>query len=330
MIDIRHFRYFQAVAEELHFGRAASRLCIAQPALSRQIQQLEQEIGTPLLRRTQRRVELLAAGRVFLERTNLILEEVVRAAIDARRTGAGEFGRLSVGFIHSSTYGLLPSIIERFRHLYPDIELELHEMPISDQHVALMRGIIDIGLLRPQPAPAELEVQPVLEDPFLIAVPHTHRFARCAAIHLKELAGEPMILFPQGESPLFHARVTAMCERARMVPHVVQQATQIHTVVGLVGAGLGLAIIPGTARNLRPRGVHFLEILDRPEPVHVALAWLRTKEDVPAVRSFRQVTLLVVQQLHAGATLSPGSGPEPKSSAANPVKRDLARRRNEA
>jgi DNA-binding transcriptional LysR family regulator len=300
MIDIRHFRYFQAVAEELHFGRAAARLCIAQPALSRQIQQLEEEIGTPLLRRTQRRVELLAAGQVFLDRSNLILDEVERAVIDARRTGAGEYGRLSVGFIHSSTYGLLPSIIERFRHLYPDIELELHEMPITEQHVALTRGVIDIGLLRPQPAPAELEIQPVLEDPFLVAVPHTHPLAKRQSVHLKELAGEPMVMFPQRGSPLFHSRIMAMCERAGFTPRVAQQATQIHTVAGLVGAGIGVAIIPGTARNLQPKGVHFLEILDRPDPVHVALGWLRTKEDMPSVRSFRQVTLLVVQQLQAG------------------------------
>lgn len=305
MIEIRHFRYFQAVAEELHFGRAAARLCIAQPALSRQIQQLEEEIGTPLLRRTQRRVELLAAGKVFLERTNLILDEVARAAIDARRTGDGQFGRLSVGFIHSSTYGLLPSIIERFRHLYPDIELELHEMPISEQHVALTRGVIDIGLLRPQQAPAELEIQPVLEDPFLVAVPHAHPFARRDAIWLKELAGEPMIMFPERGSPLFYARITAMCESAGLTPRAVQQATQLHTVAGLVGAGIGLAIIPGTARNLRPRGVHFLEILDRPAPVHVALGWLRAKEDMPAVRSFRQVTLLVAHQLHAARRSKP-------------------------
>lgn len=305
MIDIRHFRYFQAVAQELHFGRAAARLHIAQPALSRQIQQLEEEIGTPLLRRTQRRVELLPAGQVFLERSNLVLEEVERAVIDARRTGAGEFGRLSVGFIHSSTYGLLPSIVERFRHLYPDIELELHEMPIAEQHVALTRGVIDIGLLRPQPAPAELEVQPVLEDPFLVAVPHAHRLAKRDAVRLEELAGEPMVMFPRRGSPLFHSRIMAMCERAGFTPRVVQQATQIHTVAGLVGAGIGLAIIPGTARNLQPPGVRFLDILDRPEPVHVALGWLRGKEELPAVRSFRQVTLLVAQQLSAKRLPSP-------------------------
>lgn len=297
MIDIRHLRYFQAVAQELHFGRAAARLHIAQPALSRQIQQLEEEIGTPLLRRTQRRVELLPAGQVFLDRSNLVLEEVARAMVDARRTGAGEIGRLSVGFIHSSTYGLLPSIVERFRYLYPDIELELHEMPITEQHVALTRGIIDVGLLRPQPAPPELEVLPVLEDPFLVAVPHAHRLATRQSVGLQELEGEPMVMFPRRGSPLFHSRIMAMCEGAGFTPRVVQQATQIHTVAGLVGAGIGLAIIPGTARNLHPRGVHFLEIADRPEPVHVALGWLRSKEDLPTVRSFRQVTLLVAQQL---------------------------------
>lgn len=304
MIDLRHFRYFQAAAQELHFGRAAARLCISQPALSRQIQQLEEEIGTPLLRRTQRRVELLPAGQVFLERSNQILDEVRRATLDARRTGAGEFGRLSVGFIHSSTYGLLPSIVERFRHLYPDIELELHEMPITEQHVALKRGVIDIGLLRPQPAPPDVEIQPVIEEPFLVAVPFSHRFAKRRLIRLNELDGEAMVMFPHRESPLFHSRILAMCERAGFSPRVAQQATQIHTVAGLVGAGIGLAIIPGTARNLQRKDVHFLEIADRPEPVHVALGWLRSREDTPTIRSFRQVTLLVVQQINASKSVA--------------------------
>jgi DNA-binding transcriptional LysR family regulator len=308
MIDLRHLRYFQAVAQELHFGRAAARLHIAQPALSRQIQQLEEQLGTPLLRRTQRRVELLPAGQVFLERSTLVLEQVERAVVDARRTAAGEFGRLSVGFIHSSTYGLLPSIVERFRHLYPGIELELHEMPIAEQHVALTRGVINIGLLRLQPAPAEIELLSVMEEPFLVAVAHAHRLAGQLAVELAELAGEPMVLFPHHGSPLFHARIMAMCERAGFTPRVAQQATQIHTVVGLVGAGIGLAIVPGTARNLQPRGVRFLEILDRPEPVHVALGWLRGKRDVPAVRSFRQVTLLVAQRWGARHQPRPTDG----------------------
>lgn len=300
MIEIRQLRYFQAVAEELHFSRAAARLRVAQPALSRQIQQLEDEIGTQLLKRTQRVVELTPAGAIFLERTSQILEEIGKAVADARRISKGEYGHLVVGFIHSSTYGLLPAIVERFRHLYPDIELELREMTIAEQHDALSRGLIDIGLLRPQPAPSGIEVQPIMDDPFLLAVPNKHPLAKVDAIDLQTLAAEPMVMFSKRESPLFHSRIIAMCEQAGFNPKIIQHATQIHTIVGLVGAGIGIAVVPGTARNLHPRGVRFLQIMDEPEPVHVALGWQRGK-DTPAVRSFRQVALLVVQQMHTGA-----------------------------
>lgn len=298
MIDIRQLRYFQAVAEELHFGRAAARLAIAQPALSRQVQQLEEELGTPLLRRTQRRVELLPAGALLLERARLIQQELARAVSDTRRTGSGELGRLSLGFIHSSTYGLLPSIIGRFRQLYPGVELELHELPITAQHAALLRGTIDIGLLRVQAAPTELEVLPVLPDPFVLALPAKHPLAGRSRTRLKAVAGDPFVMFSKTEAPLFHARVQALCEQAGFAPNVVQHATQIHTVVGLVGAGLGVAVVPASARNLHPRKVRFVRIADKAEPVHIALAWRRGHE-TPASRSFRKVTQEVVAMLEA-------------------------------
>lgn len=288
MIDLRQLRYFQAVAEELHFGRAAARVAIAQPALSRQIQQIEQELGTPLLRRTQRRVELLPAGALLLERCRAIQQELARALSDTRRTGAGELGRLSVGFIHSSSYGLLPAIVGRFRQLYPGIELELHEMPITVQHTALARGTIDVGLLRVQSGPAELEVLPILPDPFVLALPARHPLAARKRLRLKNVAGEPFVMFHKAGAPLFHGRIERMCEQAGIAPRVAQHATQIHTVVGLVGAGLGVAIVPGSARNLHPRNVRFVQIADKAEPVHVALAWRRGQE-TPAIRSFRRV-----------------------------------------
>ncbi|HSW19112.1 MAG TPA: LysR substrate-binding domain-containing protein [Ramlibacter sp.] len=212
-------------------------------------------MGTPQLHRTRRSVELLPAGKVFLERTNLILEEVEKAAADARRTGAGEFGRLSVGFVHSSTYGLLPSILERFHRLYPDIELDLHEMTIPEQHAGLMQGTIDIGLLRPQPAPAELEIETKMEDPFFVAVPHTHFLAMRKSVALKSLADEPMVMLPHRGYTLFHSRTIAMCAKAGFAPEIVHRACQIHTVVGLAGAGMGVAIVPGTTRNLQPDNV---------------------------------------------------------------------------
>lgn len=293
MIDIRQLRYFQAVAEELHFGRAAARLAIAQPALSRQVQALEQELGTPLLRRTQRRVELLPAGALLLERSRAIQQELARTLADVRRTGTGELGKLSLGFIHSSTYGLLPSVIRRFRQLYPGIELELHELPITSQHAALLRGTIDLGLLRIQPAPPELEVVPVLPDPFVLAVPAKHPLAGRTRVRLKDVAGEPFVMFSKQDAPLLHERVQAMCEHAGFQPNVVQRATQLHTMVGLVGGGLGVAVVPASARNLHPRQVRFVQLSDKAEPVHIALGWRRGHE-TPAIQSFRKVTQEVV------------------------------------
>lgn len=293
MIDIRQLRYFQAVAEELHFGRAAARLAIAQPALSRQVQALEQELGTPLLRRTQRRVELLPAGALLLERSRAIQQELARALADVRRTGTGELGKLSLGFIHSSTYGLLPSVIRRFRQLYPGIELELHELPITAQHAALLRGTIDLGLLRIQPAPPELEVVAVLPDPFVLALPAKHPLAGRTRVRLKDVAGEPFVMFSKQEAPLLHDRVQAMCEHAGFQPNVVQRATQLHTMVGLVGGGLGIAVVPASARNLHPRQVRFVQLSDKTEPVHIALGWRRGHE-TPAIQSFRKVTQEVV------------------------------------
>lgn len=298
MVDIRQLRYFQAVAEELHFGRAAARLAIAQPALSRQIQQLEEELGTPLLRRTQRRVELLPAGALLLERSRTIQQELARTLADVRRTGAGELGKLALGFIHSSTYGLLPSVIRRFRQLYPGIELELHEMPITTQHTALVRGTIDLALLRVQPAPPELEVVRVMPDPFVLALPARHPLASRDRVRLKEIAGEPFVMFAQAEAPLLHDRVQAMCEHAGFTPNVVQRATQLHTIVGLVGGGLGVAVLPASARNLHPRQVRFVQIADKAEPLHIALAW-RKGQETPAIRSFRKVTQEVAAALMA-------------------------------
>ncbi|MGV3494039.1 MAG: LysR family transcriptional regulator [Ramlibacter sp.] len=296
MIDLRQLRYFQAVAEELHFGRAAARLAIAQPALSRAVQQLEEELGTPLLRRTQRRVELLPAGRLLLERSRAIQQELARTLVDVRRTGAGELGRLSLGFIHSSTYGLLPSIVGRFRQLYPGIELELHELPITAQHAALLRGTIDLGLLRVQDAPGGIEVVPVMEDPLILALPAHHPLAGRKRVRLKAVAEDPFVMFSKGDSALFHSRVQQLCGEAGIAPKVAQVATQIHTVVGLVGAGLGVAVVPSTARNLHPRNVSFVALADPAEPVHVALAW-RAGQETPVIRSFRRVTQDVVAAL---------------------------------
>ncbi|KZD01057.1 LysR family transcriptional regulator [Oceanibaculum pacificum] len=288
MIETRHLRYFVAVAEMLHFGRAAERLNIAQPALSRQIQQLEQELGVLLLERTQRRVRLTAAGRLYLERATRLLDELAKATGDVRRAHAGHAGRLSVGFIHSSTYSVTPAILGQYHASFPDVELVLHEMTIFEQFRALRENVIDVGILRPPVGDPHLSVMPFRDEDFLIVAPETHPLAGKgnADASLADMAAETFVLFEQRKSPLFHSRIISMCEAAGFVPQVEQYANQIHTVLGLVRAGMGISIVPEVARNLHMPGIRFLPIRETPPPVQVALAW-RSLDETPTVHSFR-------------------------------------------
>lgn len=296
MLETKQLRYFAAVAEELHFGRAATRLHIAQPALSRQIRKIEDHVGVRLFERTQRRVELTPAGKVLLTRAQHLIEGVTKAEQAARRADAGEIGTLVLGFIHSSTYGLLPGILQRFRHLRPDIQLDLREMSMAEQAHALARGSIDIGLTRPSMFSINVETLPIFKEGFLAAVPIHHPLASSASTPLSRLANEPFVLFPSRTSPLFNASIMRMCEKAGFVPQVAQTATQVHTVIGLVSANIGVAIVPATAKNLHIAGVAVLRIEDNPPPVHVVLAWAR-QHDTPVIRAFRDIALDVAQQL---------------------------------
>lgn len=286
MIELRHLRYFAAVAEELHFGRAAQKLHIAQPALSRQIQRLEEEIGTRLLERTQRSVALTAAGKAYLARANRILDEVAQAGGEALRVANGEAGALKVSFIHSSTYNLTPAALDLFTTRHPRIHLELQESTVFQQVEALDRGEVDIGLLRPPLESKELEWETILTEDFVLAVPQTHRLAKRRSVPAAALHDEPFILFNRQQSPLFYERITGFCEKAGFSPRIAQRAIQIHTVLGLVGAGLGIAIVPNAALKLFMPRVRFVALEEPIEPVEVALAWRRDNLN-PAVRLFR-------------------------------------------
>jgi len=292
MLEVRQLRYVHALAEELHFGRAAARLHIAQPALSRQIQKIEEETGAALFVRTQRKVELTAAGRLMLERARTILRELEQLEVDVRRAGKGEIGRLTVGFIHSSTYGLLPRTLQRFRELYPNVELDLRELGIADQIAALARDQIDVGLSRPARYAPGIEVQVIMEEDFVVAVPVHHPLASSASTPLARLANEPFILFPRASSPLFNTSILTMCDRAGFTPQAIQTATQVHTVIGLVSAGMGVAIVPATAKNMQNPGVAFLRIQEDPPPVNIVLAW-RPSRDTPSLQAFRAIAINV-------------------------------------
>lgn len=289
MIEIRHLRSFVEVATTLHFGQAAQRLNIAQPALSRQVQLLEDRLGVSLLARTQRKVALTAAGRVFLTRARRILDEVEDAAAEARRVASGQEGYIRIGFIHSSTYGLTPGLIRRFRDSYPAVVLDLHEMPIHEQIEALLEGTIDVGVLRPPLADPRLSSHLLKSERFVIALPENHRLAGWDALALGRLAEETFIFFAQDRSPLFFETIGDMCREAGFTPRVEQYATQIHTMLGLVAAGVGIAVLPEVARNLAFPGVAFAEIEGERRSVDVALGW-RSRDDNPAVKAFVAMT----------------------------------------
>jgi DNA-binding transcriptional LysR family regulator len=284
-MDAVRLRSFVALAEELHFGRAAARLGIAQPHLSRRIQDLEKITGVALFVRSQRGVELTSAGRAFLEGTVSILDAMKKVVENTKDVAAGRSGRLRIGFIHSSTYELLPATLTAFRAARPAVTLDLREMTILAQIAALRAGEIDVGILRPLAGMEDLHAEIIVREPFRLALPHEHRLARRRRVRVEDVASEPFVAFARDTSPLFNARLAACFGAAGIVPNVVQEATQIHTVLGLVRAGLGVALVPASASGLAAHGVRLVPVTGGPEPVEVCLAW-RADRHLPILPAF--------------------------------------------
>lgn len=302
-MDIVGLRSFVVLAEDLHFGRAAGRLGIAQPHLSRRIRDLEKDLGAVLFERTQRRVTLTRAGTALLARARRLLDDLRRAGDETRAIAEGKSGRLRIGFIHSATYGTLPELLRLFSRDHPQVGLDLAEMTMAEQAAALAAGDIDVGILRPVAGVDGLCFETIRREHFLLAVPEDTALSARQKVSLRDLVTTPMIGFPRLTSPLFHARITGALDRAGVTPVIVQEATQIHTVVGLVSAGLGVALVPEVAARLGVKGVRFLVVSDGPEPVEVCIG-TRRGETSPAVLAFAR----------AGAQL--GGGPAGESPSA--------------
>ncbi|HKV74141.1 MAG TPA: LysR family transcriptional regulator [Gemmatimonadales bacterium] len=287
-IELRHLRSFVAVAEELHFGRAAARLGIAQPPLSQQIQRLEAGLGTRLFDRTNRRVALTDAGRALLEHAGRVLQGSAAAVEAVRRAARGESGPLRVAFAASVMFLSLPRIIRAFRQRYPEVRLDLREMPTGLQLEALRAEELDIGFLRqPDPDP-ELELETVMSEPLRAAVPVGHPLATRSRIRLESLAAEPFVLFPREIAPGLHAQVLALCRSAGFAPRVVQESRELYTTVSLVEAGMGVTIIPASVAKMGWTSVRYLPIASLLARTRIAAAW-RTDRDRPVIHSFLEV-----------------------------------------
>lgn len=292
MIELRHLRYFMAVAAELHFGRAAERLHMAQPPLSQQIRQLEAELGFQLFHRTKRSVVLTEAGQVFLEDCQRIFRQLEQAIATGRQVSRGEMGQLVIGFVSSAAYSVLPDILRSFRLQVPGVSLELHELTTDQQLQWLRERRLDIGFVRSPIEESGCNLMTILQEPLVVALPEHHALRHQPQVSLQSLIGESFILFPRPLAPGLYDQIISLCQQAKFSPNVVQEAIQMQTIVSLVAAEIGIAIVPISLQNLQRTGVIYKPLQEPTPKAEIALMW-RQNERSPLV----QRLLEIVQQI---------------------------------
>ncbi len=290
-IDPRQLRHFVAVADTLHFGRAAERLHMTQPPLSQSIMALERTLGAPLFVRTKRSVRLTSFGEQWLPQVRAAL-----AALDALPDGAhrlrdGLSGHLSLSFVSTADYSILPDLVRRYAEAFPDVEIRLAETTSDVQIPALAAGEGHAGIIIPphdRALPEPLAYRRLLSEPLVAAVPATwidEGRLPGGVLAAETVIDAPLILFPRQVAPAFHDLVTAYFTTRRQRPRIVQEAIQMQTIISLVSAGLGVALVPASLRNLARAGVRYLD-LDGPSPVlETGLVW-RRDDDTPTLRGF--------------------------------------------
>src|SRR5512134_893190 len=275
-MELRHLRYFVQVAEEQHYGRAAERLRVAQPALSRQIRDLEEEIGFKLFDRLPRGVKLSAAGRLFLEDARRILQQVSEATARAKRVAAGQSGTLRVGFVESvSWHGIVPDSFREFRERQPDAELQLKPSSSQEQTDAVHAGRLDAGFVFTiAQIGRELAQLPVASLNLMLAVPKGHPLTKLKKVRLRDLSDAGFVWFPRRESPAYYDRLMHECYRGGLKsPHVVQEAVNEATILSLVSCRLGVAFVSSATRWRCPESVVVLPVMDLKLPLPLALTW---------------------------------------------------------
>jgi DNA-binding transcriptional LysR family regulator len=291
MFEISQIRCFVAVAEELHFSRAAERLNMTQPPLSRQIRLLEHHVGTQLLDRNSRTVRLTAAGRAFFPEAARILRLAEEAATAARRVARGEQGSLTVGFTAAAGYGLLPDVVRRLRERTPGISLTLKEVVTTAQIEALDAGQLDLGLMRPHAEHGELETVRVAAEALMLAIPAREAGQWPAACTLECLHQKPFLMYSPYEARYFFQLLNSAFDRAGVNPDIVEHVGQIHTMLALVSAGVGAALIPEAAARLHFNGIVLRDIAMEPaQPVETVCSW-RRNNDNPILHIFKRDVL---------------------------------------
>ncbi|MFG2248570.1 LysR substrate-binding domain-containing protein [Spirillospora sp. NPDC048823] len=291
MFTLNQLANFVAVAEELHFGRAAERLRMTQPPLSRQIQLLENELKVRLFDRTNRSVRLTPAGRAFLIEARRLLHQADHAAMSVRQVSAGEAGSIAIGFTAAGAYATLGRLLEVTRAALPDVGVVLREMVTRDQVRALAEGGLDLGLVRPPVTDPDLEERGADREALLAAVPNDHPLADGdGPIPLAALDGQRFIMYSPVEARYFHELLISLFRQAGVTPVYAQYLSQVHSILALVNSGWGVALVPAAAAQLRYAGLTFRPLdLAEPAPVELSLAWRRSNDNPALAKLLRHV-----------------------------------------
>jgi DNA-binding transcriptional LysR family regulator len=287
-IELRHLRYFVAVAEELHFGRAALRLNLAQPPLSQQIRKLEELLGYPLFIRTSRSVSLTNAGEALLQRARRVLRNVQRDIDETRSIGHGDVGSLHVGFVGSAMLTMLPQIFRAYGAAYPRVKLHLHESFTAMVTEGLENGSLDAGILRDGDPVEGFEVITILSEPFVAVVPVTHPCAKQKSISVASLRNDPFVYYPRTAGARAYEKPLTLCEEHGFRPQIVQEASHWLSILRLVGAGLGVTLAPACVRRIASEEVVCLPLRGAKAVSNVEFAWL-AGDTRPIVERLKQI-----------------------------------------
>lgn len=284
-MELRHLRYFVALAEELHFGKAAKRMHITQPPLSKQIKELEEELGVVLFARTNKVVRLTEPGSVFLQHVRRIQDLLEQAVTTTRRAERGEVGRLAIGYLGAAAFQLLPNVLRQFRQNHPNVEVSLYGMVTSEQLNALAHGSIDVGLMRPTDALKDLKSEVIVREPFVVALPADHKLARCRKVNIRALAQEHFVMLPATPEHGLYRQIMNLCLRAQFQPKIIQVANETRSIVGLVGAGIGISILPSSVRRMNISRVVYKDLSGVEGYAEMLVVW-RKEGETPVVAQF--------------------------------------------
>ncbi|AEG50566.1 transcriptional regulator, LysR family [Sphingobium chlorophenolicum L-1] len=306
MIDLRQLNHFLAVADELHFGRAAERLGMTQPPLSQSIMALERELGAPLFTRTKRHVALTPFGAQWLDHVRPAVAAIAELGPMAQRLRDGTAGRLALSFVSPADYSILPTLVRRYSTAFPHVEMALAEATSDIQIEALIEGRIDAGILIPPASglPAAIEYRPLLREPLVAAVPDSWVADGSLRVEQGRLTGEdwldqPLLLFPRHVSPTFHDLIIDHYRAKGRTPHIRQRAIQMQTIISLVSAEMGMALVPASLRNLARTGVRYLPLADAAPVLETGLAWRRADE-APTLLALVRIALEARETALAG------------------------------